>query len=97
MTVSFDLPENIEQQLRREIGDLGGGDLGGGDLDRAAKEALAVDAFHAGKLNLGQFAEVLGLSTYEADGLLKQRNVLLDLTEEELERERTAPRDLLKR
>lgn len=92
MTVSFDLPANIEQQLRRDIGELGGG-----DLDRAAKEALAVDAFRAGKLSLGQFAEVLGLSTYEADGLLKQRNILLDHSEEELEHERIALRELLKR
>ncbi len=87
MTVSFDLPENIEQQLRRQLSDLG----------QAAKEALAIEAFRAGRLSLGQFAEVLGLSMYEADGFLKQRNVLLDITEEELERERSALQDLLKR
>jgi len=66
-------------------------------LDRAVNEALAVHAFRAGKLSLGQFAEMLGLSTYEADGLLKQRNILLDHSEEDLERERAALLGLLKR
>ena len=63
MTISFQLPAEIEKSLRRELV----------DLDQVAKQALAVEAFRSGKLSLGQFAEILGLSSYEADGFLKQR------------------------
>lgn len=84
MTVTIHLPEGIEAQLRREMG----------NLDQIAKEALAIEAFRAAKLSLGQFAEVLGLSTYDADGLLKQRGVFLHLTDEAAEQERAVVRDL---
>jgi hypothetical protein len=87
MTVSFELPDDIEQQLRGQ----------GCDLGQAAKEALLVEAYRAGRLSLGQFADAMGLSTYDADGFLKQHNALLDITEEELERERSVLQELLKR
>jgi len=78
MTISFQLPPEIEKSLRRDVV----------DLDEVAKQALAIEAVRSGKLSLGQFAKVLGLSTYEADGVLKQRGVLLDLSDAEAQQER---------
>ena len=40
-----------------------------------AKLGLAVEAYRNMKLSLGQFADLLGVSQYEADGILKDRNV----------------------
>lgn len=47
------------------------------------------------KLSLGQFADLLGISQYEADGILKARNVSLAPSETELAAEREALRRLL--
>ena len=69
MTVSFSLPENIEKQLRAELG----------DLDQAAKEAALVELYRLGKLSHGKLAESLGVSRYETDALLKRHNVTEDL------------------
>jgi predicted HTH domain antitoxin len=78
MSITFEIPDWVEATLRREWG----------DLDRAAKEAFSVEAFRAGKLSLGQFAELMGMGTYEADGYLKAHGVFLDLSEAELAEER---------
>lgn len=85
MSISFELPVSIEDQLRRELG----------DLDKVAKEALLVEAIRADKLTLGQFAQLLGMSQYEADGLLKSKGVLLDLPDDEYQAELDAARRLL--
>lgn len=77
MVVTFELPQEVERQLRRDWN----------NLDQIAKESLAVEALRAGKLSLGQFAHMLGLSAYEADGFLKRRGVMLDQTDDELQRE----------
>jgi len=69
MTVSFSLPDNIEKQLRAELG----------DLDQAAKEAALVELYRLGKLSHGKLAESLGVSRCETDALLKQHNVTEDL------------------
>jgi predicted HTH domain antitoxin len=75
-TVSFQLPDNIEQQLRRELG----------DLDAAAKEAALVELYRQGQLSHGKLAESLGISRYETDAVLKRHNVTEDLvTREELD------------
>ena len=69
MSVSFDLPENIEKQLREELG----------DLDAAAKEAALVELYRQGTLSHGTLAESLGISRYQLDGILKRHNVTEDL------------------
>lgn len=69
MSVSFDLPESIERQLREELG----------DLDAAAKEATLVELYRQGKLSHGKFAEGLGVSRYQADAVLKRYGVIEDL------------------
>jgi predicted HTH domain antitoxin len=72
-TVSFQLPENVERQLRRELG----------DLDAAAKEAALVELYRQGQLSHGKLAEGLGISRYETDVVLKRHNVTEDLLSRE--------------
>jgi predicted HTH domain antitoxin len=75
-TVTFQLPANVEQQLRRELG----------DLNAVAKEAALVELYRQGQLSHGKLAESLGISRYEADAVLKRHNVTEDLlTREELD------------
>lgn len=69
MTVSFQLPANIENELRQDLG----------DLDQAAKEAAVVELYRQGKLSHGKLAECLGVSRYETDAVLKRHNVTEDL------------------
>lgn len=88
MSISFQLPDDIERALRRELG----------DLDQVAKEAAMVELFRQGKLSQGKFAECLGISRYEADGVLKRHHVTEDLlTIEELDKQVADMRELLGR
>jgi len=72
-TVSFELPDNIEQQLRQELG----------DLDAAAKEAALVELYRQGQISHSKLAEGLGISRYETDAVLKRHNVTEDLLSRE--------------
>jgi predicted HTH domain antitoxin len=69
MTVSFQLPNEIEAQLRVDIA----------DLDEVAKEAALVELYRQGQLSHGKLAECLGISRYETDAVLKRHNVTEDL------------------
>jgi predicted HTH domain antitoxin len=69
MSVSFELPESIEKELRDELG----------DLDQAAKQAALVELYRQGKLSHGKLAESLEISRYETDALLKRHRVIEDL------------------
>jgi predicted HTH domain antitoxin len=85
-TVSFQLPDNVEQQLRRELG----------DLDAAAKEAALVELYRQGQLSHGKLAQCLGISRYETDAMLKRHNVTEDLlTREEFDQQVSGLRRLL--
>jgi predicted HTH domain antitoxin len=80
MAVTIELPPNVESRLRAELA----------NLDDVAKLGLAVEAFRNGKLSVGQFAELLGVSQYAADGILKERGILFSDNEDELTAEREA-------
>ncbi len=69
MTISFQLPDDIEKQLREELS----------GLDQAAKEAALVELYRQEKLSHGKLAESLGISRYETDAVLKRHNVTEDL------------------
>lgn len=84
MAISIHLPEDLEQALRREVG----------DLDKAAKEALLVDLYRQAKLTGTQLRRALGLSRIQADDLLKRHEVYLDLTAEEVASESAGLRKL---
>ena len=62
MSVTINLPENIEQQLKEQWG----------DLPRRTLEALALEAYRSGALSAGQVAEVLQLSASAAESLLHE-------------------------
>jgi hypothetical protein len=73
MSISFELPPDIEEQLRRELG----------DLDQVAKEAVLVEMYRQGRLSHGKLAACLQLSRYEIDGVLKKHHVTEDLMTEQ--------------
>lgn len=87
MSVTINLPEKIEHQLKEQWG----------DLPRRTLEALALEGYRSGALSAGQVAEVLQLSAWETESFLHERGAELDYTEEDLERdvaesERALPR-----
>ncbi len=69
MSISFDLPASVEDQLRRELV----------DLDVVAKEAVLVALYRQGRITHHQLGLSLGLERHETDGLLKSHNVTEDL------------------
>jgi len=74
MAISFQLDDALEQQLRRDLGDLG----------QAAKEALLIQAYRLGKLSIGGLARTLGIGVLEADGWLAERGVPPNYTLDDL-------------
>jgi len=77
VTISFQLPAEIEEHLRRDLG----------DLDQAAKEAVLVEMYRQKKVTHHELAAALGLSRFAADALLKKHDVNYDLSVEEILRE----------
>ena len=69
MSISFDLPASVEDQLRRELA----------DLDVVAKEAVLVELYRQGRLTHYQLGLSLGLERHETDSLLKRHKVVEDL------------------
>jgi hypothetical protein len=66
LNVTFDLPADIEERLRRETT----------SLDADIKEAYALELFRSGKLSHFDLSKVLGLDRFETDAWLKRHNVL---------------------
>ena len=87
MSITIDLPEEIERHLESEWG----------DLPRRALEALATEGYRSGALSVGQVAEVLGLSIWETEVLLKQRDIGLEYRAEDLKRDIEASEGALAR
>ena len=74
MTISFELPREIEQQIRKNVA----------DLDRDARESCLVDLYRQDLITHYQLAQALGLSRYETDGVLKRHQVTMLVTAEEM-------------
>jgi hypothetical protein len=83
MTISFDIPREIEQQIRTD----------GVDLDRDAKEVYLMEQYRQAKITHRQLEEALDLSFHEVEQLLKRRDLGQDLDIEEFE----AGRELLRK
>ncbi|HYE63192.1 MAG TPA: UPF0175 family protein [Phycisphaerales bacterium] len=77
MTVTFDLPPDIESMLRTN----------GQDPSAALKEAAMVELYRCGVLSEYQLARALGLERLQVDEVLKRHNVPLEMTIEEIEAE----------
>ncbi len=85
VNITLELPEDIAQHLSAEWY----------DLPRAALESLALEAYRARKLSTEQMRRLLGFQTrFELDGFLKQHQVWLDYTREDLDRDRAAHQKL---
>jgi predicted HTH domain antitoxin len=81
-TLAFQLPEDLVAELS----------VGGRDLQRAAFEAFAVEEYRAKRLSHAQMGELLGLSRWDVDGLLKDHQVWLEYTVDDFRSEGEAIR-----
>jgi predicted HTH domain antitoxin len=77
MTISFELPQDIEQELR----------INGSDLSGEAREAFLVELYRQDRISHHQLTEALGLSRLETDGVLKRHKVSSGPTLDELRAE----------
>jgi predicted HTH domain antitoxin len=84
MSISFELPQDIEQRLQTN----------GADLNGKAREALLVELYREDAITHGQLSRALGLDSYDTDGVLKKHGVYLEISDEELRAEAAALRDV---
>lgn len=86
MSVTIQLPTDVEQRLRAEFA----------DLETEAKQTLALAIFRRGKLSHFELSSVLGFDRFQTDAYLKNHKVFEgSLTMEDLdEQSRTLDRVL---
>lgn len=76
MRIEINLPDEIAEALQSP------------DLSRTALEALAIEGYRSKKLGRGQVQRMLGFTTpMQVDALLKEHNVYLNYSMEELEKD----------
>lgn len=80
MNVAVELPEEIARQLQ------GAWD----DVPRRVLEAIAVEGYRSGALMRGQVGRLLGLSYWQTEAFLKERQAYLPYNEADLEQDRAA-------
>jgi predicted HTH domain antitoxin len=86
MTVTIQLPPEVEQRLRAETP----------DLDAEAKQAVLVELYRQEKLTHFELSQALGLDRFEADAVLKKHQVTVDLpTPQEIEEDLDLLRQLV--
>ena len=78
MVIRFEIPEDLERQLRERIG----------DLDEAAKEAFLIQGYRGGFLSVGQVAVVLGGGVIATQAWLSDRGAPLSYSVDDLEDDR---------
>lgn len=69
MTITFQLPETVEQRLRKEFS----------DIEQAAKEAALVELYRQNKITFFELGQALGLAGCETNDLLRRHGVTEDL------------------
>jgi hypothetical protein len=84
MTISFELPPEIEQEICTN----------GADLSGEAREAYLVELYRQDRITHHQLAQALGLTRIETDGVLKRYKVSPGPTLEELRAEIGSLRDV---
>lgn len=85
MRVTLDLPDDISAALEDRWR----------NIPRQALEALAVEAYRTGALSENQVRRLLGFeSRFDVHALLKEHRVPLRYTEEDVERDLAAHREL---
>src|SRR5688500_10657340 len=76
LTVTLNLPPDLEAKLRQDAP----------DLNNDMKEAYALELFRHGRLNHYELSRILGLDRFETDAYLKHHNVFENsLTIEDVE------------
>jgi predicted HTH domain antitoxin len=76
--VTFEVPDELATALSGQAS----------DLPRAVFEAAAVEAYRERRITTAQLRRILGFEDrYALDGFLKERQVWLDYTVEDFERE----------
>jgi predicted HTH domain antitoxin len=78
MQIALELPEDIAKRL----------ELVWRDVSRGTLEAIAVEGYREGALTRGQVERLLGLSFWETEAFLKERQSYLAYTEEDFEQDR---------
>lgn len=75
MRISFEIPNEIELQIRSD----------GGDLNREAMEVYLMEQYRHARITHRQLEEALGLSFSDAEELLQRRGMGQDLDAEEFD------------
>lgn len=78
MEVTINLPEDVANSF------LANGET----IEREVLEATALEGYREGKLSHAQVGRMLGLSRFETDEFLKEHNVPLNYSIEDLEQDR---------
>ena len=76
MTLSIDLPPDVEATLRGQLGTA---------LEERAKQDLAAAWFSEGRITSRQVAGLLGMSLFEAHAFLKSKGASLPMTLSDVE------------
>ncbi len=73
MALTIQLPQELEQSLRKELG----------NLDEVAKEAMLVELYRQDKLTQHELSMALGITRLEVEAFLKRHKVVEDLPSSE--------------
>lgn len=73
MTISFEIPQDIEQDALTE----------GADLNGEARAVFLVELYRRHRISQHQLGMALGLDDYETDDVLKRHGVALEINVEE--------------
>lgn len=84
MLVTFELPNDLEQELRERFGDLG----------QVAKEAFLVQSYRESRLSVGQIARILQKGVVETQAWLSERGASIEYSPQDLEEDREILRRL---
>ncbi len=87
MTISFEIPQTIEQRVR----------TGGADPNREAKEVYLIDLYRQERITHDDLSEALGLGFHQTEQLIKEHGAGDDFTLAEVEAERTVLREMERR
>lgn len=78
MQIALELPEDIAKHLEDAWRDVSRGTL----------EAVAIEGYRNGVLTRGEVGRLLGLTFWETEAFLKERQAYLAYTEEDFEQDR---------
>ncbi len=84
MNISYEIPQDIEQEVR----------IDGLDINGEAKEAYLIDLYRQERIAHRQLADALGLNRYEIDAVLKRHKVSPNVTAQEMRVQATGLKDV---